>query len=100
MRRAARSCLSAFGELVVVLRNAKHSLFGFFVGHFFRKPPQFLGAVAPVHRIIDKGCWHRSGHLTLPCFPIPLQNTKLPNTPPQALPSYALHAEDRWNASP
>jgi hypothetical protein len=48
--------LGSLRQLLVILGNPKHRLLGFGVRYIFGMNARFLGALAPMFRIIDRLC--------------------------------------------
>jgi hypothetical protein len=49
----------ALCEALVIVRDLKHHLLGYFVLHIIGKTARFVCAFAPVLRIVNKGGWHK-----------------------------------------
>ena len=58
-RLMLRPLFGALCEVFVIIRDLKHHLFGYFVLHIIGKTARFVGAFAPVLRVVNKGGRHK-----------------------------------------
>ena len=54
-----RPLLGTLCAVLVIIRHLKHHLLGYFVLHIIGKTARFVGAFAPVLRVLDKGGRHK-----------------------------------------
>src|SRR5262249_61470946 len=54
-----RPLLGTLCAVLVIIRHLKHHVLGYFVLHIISKTARFVGAFAPVLRIIDGGGRHK-----------------------------------------
>jgi hypothetical protein len=54
-----RPLLGTLCAVLVIIRHLKHHLLGYFVLHIIGKTARFVGAFAPVLRVIDEGGRHK-----------------------------------------
>src|SRR5215475_7165417 len=55
-----RPLLGTLCAVLVIIRHLKHHLLGYFVLHIIGKTARFVGAFAPVLRVINKGGRHKA----------------------------------------
>ena len=59
LRLSFRPLLGTLCAVLAIIRHLKHHLLGYFVLHIIGKTARFVGAFAPVLRVINKGGRHK-----------------------------------------